>query len=117
MRALHFRAYCNDGRNLDHRTARVFAARDAGVPAISPTEALERLMAGNELFQNDKTDHPVFHSKRREELVGGQSPFAVILSCSDSRDLPEMIFDEGPGRSLCRARRGQHPLPGGALRV
>jgi carbonic anhydrase len=78
-------------------TARVFAAADAGVPAISPTVALQRLMAGNERFQNDKTGHPLLHSQRRQELVGGQSPFAVILSCSDSRVPPELIFDQGLG--------------------
>jgi carbonic anhydrase len=54
-------------------------------------------MAGNERFQNDKTGHPVLHSERREELVGGQSPFAVIFSCSDSRVPPELIFDQGLG--------------------
>lgn len=78
-------------------TARVSTAADAGVPAMSPTEAVQRLMAGNERFQNDKTGHPLLHSKRREELVGGQSPFAVILSCSDSRVPPELIFDQGLG--------------------
>jgi carbonic anhydrase len=64
---------------------------------MSAAEALTRLMAGNERFQNDKTSHPLLHSMRREELVGGQSPFAVILSCSDSRVPPELIFDEGLG--------------------
>src|SRR5438445_11551706 len=75
---------------------RVFAAA-AGAPTISPGEALARLVAGNERFQNDKTGHPPLYSKRREELVGGQSPFAVILSCSDSRVPPELIFDQGLG--------------------
>ena len=64
---------------------------------MSATQAQARLMAGNERFQNDKTSHPLLHSTRREELVGGQSPFAVILSCSDSRVPPELIFDEGLG--------------------
>jgi len=77
--------------------ARVFAAADAGIPGMSSAEALTRLMAGNERFQNDKTSHPLLHSERREELVGGQSPFAVILSCSDSRVPPELIFDQGLG--------------------
>jgi carbonic anhydrase len=76
--------------------ARVFAAA-AGAPTISPDEALARLMAGNERFQTDQSGHPLLHSKRREELVGGQSPFAVILSCSDSRVPPELIFDQGLG--------------------
>ncbi len=35
--------------------------------------------------------------KRREELVGGQRPFATILTCADSRVPPELIFDRGLG--------------------
>src|ERR1700737_1184510 len=38
-----------------------------------------------------------FTPNGREELVGGQAPFAVILSCSDSRVPPELIFDQGLG--------------------
>ncbi len=77
--------------------ARVLPAADAGTFAISPGEAMQRLMEGNERFRNDKTGHPLLHSKRRDELVGGQAPFAVILSCSDSRVPPELIFDQGLG--------------------
>ena len=69
----------------------------AGASAMSPTQALARLMAGNQRFQNDKSGHPHLDSKRRAELIGGQSPFAVILSCSDSRVPPELIFDQGLG--------------------
>jgi carbonic anhydrase len=76
--------------------ARFFAAA-AAAPATSPAKALARLMAGNERFQNDRIGHPLLHAKRREELVGGQSPFAVVLSCSDSRVPPELIFDQGLG--------------------
>ena len=36
-------------------------------------------------------------SKKRETLVAGQSPFAVIVSCSDSRVPPELIFNQGLG--------------------
>jgi len=64
---------------------------------MSPAQALTRLMAGNQRFQNDKGGHPDLDSKRRRDLVGGQSPFAVILSCSDSRVPPELIFDQGLG--------------------
>jgi carbonic anhydrase len=77
--------------------ARLSAAADAGAPALRPSEALAKLIAGNERFQSDKTGHPLLHAQRREELVGGQSPFAVILSCSDSRVPPELIFDQGLG--------------------
>jgi carbonic anhydrase len=75
----------------------VSAAADAGAPAMSPQKALAQLMAGNQRFQNDATGHPLLHSKRRAELAGGQAPFAVILSCSDSRVPPELIFDQGLG--------------------
>jgi carbonic anhydrase len=64
---------------------------------MSPTEALGQLMAGNTRFQSDHTHHPLLHSERREELVGGQAPFAVTLSCSDSSVPPEVIFDQGLG--------------------
>ncbi len=77
--------------------ARVLVAAEAGASAISPAEALSRLMAGNQRFQHDTTHQPLLHAKRREELAGGQAPFAVILSCSDSRVPPELIFDQGLG--------------------
>jgi carbonic anhydrase len=75
----------------------LFAANDAVAPAMTPAKALARLMAGNKRFQIDKTAHPMLHAKRREELVASQSPFAVILSCSDSRVPPELVFDQGLG--------------------
>ncbi|MBZ9688620.1 carbonic anhydrase [Clostridium estertheticum] len=36
-------------------------------------------------------------STKREELINGQHPFAVIITCSDSRVPPEFIFDQGLG--------------------
>ena len=72
-------------------------AADPGVPAISPAQALARLVEGNQRFQKDATGHPLLHAKQRASLVGGQSPFAAILSCSDSRVPPELIFDQGLG--------------------
>jgi carbonic anhydrase len=73
------------------------AAAATGAPAMKPDQALAQLMAGNERFQKDTTGHPLLHAKRRAELVGGQTPFAIILSCSDSRVPPELIFDQGLG--------------------
>jgi carbonic anhydrase len=75
----------------------VLAAADAAAPAMSPAQALAQLMEGNQRFQRDANSHPHLHAKRRSELVGGQAPFAVILSCSDSRVPPELIFDQGLG--------------------
>ena len=75
----------------------VSAAADAGAPAMTPAQALAQLVEGNQRFQHDANGHPHLHVKRRSELAGGQSPFAVILSCSDSRVPPELIFDQGLG--------------------
>jgi carbonic anhydrase len=74
-----------------------YAAADAGAPAMTPAQALSQLIDGNRRFQHDANSHPHLHAKRRSELAGGQSPFAVILSCSDSRVPPELIFDQGLG--------------------
>ncbi|MBT8081628.1 MAG: carbonic anhydrase [Gammaproteobacteria bacterium] len=65
---------------------------------ISPAEALERLRAGNRRFVAGKSN--ILESigqARRAELVEGQSPFAVILACSDSRVPVELVFDQGLG--------------------
>ena len=58
---------------------------------------LEKLLAGNQRFLNEKTMHP--HQNRASILQNenGQHPFAVILTCSDSRVPPEVIFDQGIG--------------------
>jgi carbonic anhydrase len=65
--------------------------------AMDPAQALARLMTGNQRFQKNKLRHPDLDPTRREKLVEGQSPFAAILSCSDSRVPPELIFDQGLG--------------------
>lgn len=75
----------------------VYAAADAIAPTMTPAQALAQLIEGNRRFQHDANSHPRLHAKRRSELAGGQSPFAVILSCSDSRVPPELIFDQGLG--------------------
>lgn len=73
------------------------AAAGARVPAISPAQGLAQLAAGNQRFQSGAPSHPDQDAKRRAALAGGQSPFAVIVSCSDSRVPPEVIFDQGLG--------------------
>lgn len=58
--------------------------------------ALAELMAGNARFVADKATCPPL-TARRIELAAGQSPFAIIVSCSDSRVPVETVFDQGPG--------------------
>jgi carbonic anhydrase len=77
--------------------AETHAAAGHGAPALSPAEALKRLMAGNARFAQDKSIHPDLDLKHRASLAGGQHPFAVILACADSRVGPELIFDQGLG--------------------
>jgi carbonic anhydrase len=65
---------------------------------ISALEALERLRAGNRRFVADVRGRSTLTGQeRRDELVAGQEPFAVILGCSDSRVPAELIFDQGLG--------------------
>ena len=67
------------------------------VENISAKKALKKLTQGNERFINNKLQHPDEDIKRRKEALNGQHPFAVILSCSDSRVPLEIIFDQGIG--------------------
>ena len=65
---------------------------------ISALEALDRLRAGNHRFVTGNRDHESLASDaRRNELVEGQRPFAIILGCSDSRAPAEIVFDQGLG--------------------
>jgi carbonic anhydrase len=65
---------------------------------IGSEEALERLRAGNRRFvSNVRSLETLLSQTRREELVAGQSPFAVVLGCSDSRVPAEIVFDQGLG--------------------
>ena len=64
---------------------------------MNSQEVLERLQAGNERFVADKLDGKLQCSSRRSTLTGGQAPYAIILSCADSRVVPELSFDTGLG--------------------
>ncbi len=64
--------------------------------AMSPGQVLERLEAGNQRFQ--KSDRTAFdYVAQARASATGQSPMAYVLSCVDSRVLPETIFDCGIG--------------------
>ncbi len=64
--------------------------------AISPAEALERLMQGNARYVAGETECKDF-SASRSERAGAQFPIVAVLSCSDSRVSPELLFEQGPG--------------------
>jgi len=60
-------------------------------------EVIQRLKAGNARFVADSLDGKLQNSARRTDLVGGQQPYAIVLSCADSRVVPELAFDSGLG--------------------
>lgn len=64
---------------------------------LSADEALTKLKEGNQRFVELHLKHPDSKKARRLEMLKGQHPFVVILSCSDSRVPPELIFDQGLG--------------------
>lgn len=66
---------------------------------ISPSEAMQRLREGNERFVSGvRSVEPLLsHLKMKELAEKGQQPFAIVLTCSDSRSPAEMIFDQGLG--------------------
>lgn len=64
---------------------------------LTGEQALQRLMEGNERFASDKCVHPDQTNERRMALTSGQAPFAIVLTCSDSRVAPELFFDQGLG--------------------
>lgn len=61
------------------------------------SEIKQRLKEGNRRFVADMLDGKLQDSKRREQLTQGQEPHTIILSCADSRVVPEIIFDVGLG--------------------
>lgn len=65
--------------------------------AITPEEGLQRLMEGNARYINEMLKGPRRDAQRREETLESQTPFAAIVTCSDSRVAPEIIFDQGIG--------------------
>jgi len=66
-------------------------------PTVSAAEALLRLKAGNKRFIAGTARFPTVQKEILADLAKGQHPYATILSCSDSRVPPELIFDAGFG--------------------
>lgn len=65
--------------------------------SVSAEQALSRLREGNERFRSGHLQHPDQGVSRLHEISSGQHPFAIVVSCSDSRVPPEIVFDEGLG--------------------
>lgn len=65
---------------------------------ITAQEAFHRLQTGNQRFvANECLGDAAISQARRAEATLGQSPFAIILGCSDARVPAELVFDQGIG--------------------
>jgi len=86
------------------------AAQTTPVPAAAPAakgkpkpegptskEALRMLMEGNERFVTGKSAKPCRTPEDFKTSAEGQTPFAIIVACADSRVAPEILFDQGVG--------------------
>jgi carbonic anhydrase len=76
---------------------------------LTPQEALARLVEGNRRFVAGEPERPDQTRDRRAALGDGQHPFALVLSCADSRVPPELVFDAGLG-DLFVVRSAGHVL-------
>ena len=75
----------------------VSAGKKPAVDTVSADEALKRLKQGNRRCVEGKSVHKHDLAKWRSRYRTGQKPFATVLSCSDSRVPPELLYDAGFG--------------------
>ena len=72
-------------------------AAEGKTTPLTPDQALARLKQGNADFLADKTKASPRSHDRRLEIARGQTPFAVLVGCSDSRVSPELMLGAGLG--------------------
>lgn len=84
----------------------------SGGPAISADEALQKLIDGNRRYvENKLTNNARCDGHSRTALASSQQPYAIVLTCSDSRVPPELIFDKGLGEIFVIRTAGNVPDP------
>ncbi|MGN2433909.1 carbonic anhydrase [Pseudomonas syringae] len=64
---------------------------------LTADQALKALRDGNDAFMTDKVIKVESDRDRRLEIAKGQTPFCILISCSDSRVPPELLFGRGLG--------------------
>jgi carbonic anhydrase len=84
-------------------------ADSQNLAVLNPEQALQELIAGNRRYALGAGIHPHQTLHRRDEIASAQHPFAAVVSCSDSRVPPEIIFDCGLG-DLFVVRSAGHVL-------
>lgn len=83
-------AGCDSGQHFGHSS-------DSKVTIDTLIDPLAELKSGNRRFMEDHPAHPHQTRERLHALETGQHPIAVVISCSDSRVPPELVFDQGLG--------------------
>ncbi len=83
-------------------------------PVLGAEDALQRLLEGNDRFTAERARRPNCRIERVAAVATAQTPFAVIVGCSDSRVPPEVIFDRGIG-DLFVVRTAGHVVTSTAL--
>ena len=79
---------------------------------VTADQALQKLMEGNKRYVESKMNAcSQTTTAARESLAKGQKPYAIILSCSDSRVPPEIIFDKSLGEIFVVRVAGNVPDP------
>jgi carbonic anhydrase len=73
----------------------IAALRDPDI--CSPEEAIDALQSGNERFFTGQARRPEVGANERRAQIMSQTPFALVLACSDSRVPVEVVFDQGLG--------------------
>lgn len=74
---------------------------------LNPYLGIQKLIGGNKRFAEGKSIKPRQDSTIIRQLEKGQTPFATIIGCSDSRVPNEMIFDQGLGDLFILRTAGQ----------
>lgn len=64
---------------------------------LTPAQAWKQLVEGNDRYVTNQRQNPHQDLVRMTEVAKGQAPFAAVLSCADSRVVPELVFDQGIG--------------------
>jgi len=80
----------------------------------TPAQAWQALQEGNARFVAGEPRHPDQDAARRAEIADGQTPFALVFGCSDSRVAAEIVFDQGLG-DLFVVRTAGHVVDTGVL--
>lgn len=85
----------------------VLATDYAATPTVPADQGLQMLIDGNKRFVDGNLTSLGNLAEDRTQLANGQSPFAVVVCCSDSRVPPELVFDQTVGQLFVVRTAGQ----------